>query len=61
MSLENSNKEIWTYFIHTMTIGKWPREAKLALHPGCAEIVATTVHSFKGWESSHIVRARREN
>ena len=34
---------------------KMARKAKLALHPGCAEIVATTVHSFKGWESSHIV------
>lgn len=34
---------------------KMAREAKSDLHPGCAEIVATTVHSFKGWESSHIV------
>ena len=34
---------------------KMARKAKLALYPGCAKIVATTVHSFKGWESSHIV------
>ena len=34
---------------------KMAREAKLSLYPGCAKIVATTVHSFKGWESSHIV------
>ena len=31
------------------------REAKLRLRPGCADIVATTVHSFKGWEASHLV------
>ncbi len=31
------------------------REAKLNLHPGCAKIVATTPHSFKGWEAPHLV------
>ena len=31
------------------------RDAKLNLRPGCAEIVATTVDSFKGWETSHLV------
>lgn len=31
------------------------REAKLNLRPGCAEIVATTVDSFKGWETPHLV------
>ena len=31
------------------------RNAKLRLRPGCAGIVATTVHSFKGWEASHLV------
>lgn len=31
------------------------REAKLNLRPGCAKIVATTPHSFKGWEASHLV------
>ena len=31
------------------------RDAKLRLRPGCADIVATTVHSFKGWEASHLV------
>ena len=29
--------------------------AKIGFKPGCAEICATTVHSFKGWEASHIV------
>ena len=31
------------------------RESKLNLRPGCDDIVATTVHSFKGWEASHLV------
>ena len=31
------------------------RQAKLNLKPGCAQIVATTVHSFKGWEASHLI------
>ena len=31
------------------------RKAKLNLRPGCAEIVATTVDSFKGWETPHLV------
>lgn len=31
------------------------QNAKLNLHPGCADIVATTVHSFKGWEASHLI------
>ena len=31
------------------------RDAKLNLCPGCAEIVATTVDSFKGWETPHLV------
>lgn len=31
------------------------RAAKLNLRPGCAEIVATTVDSFKGWETPHLV------
>ncbi|MYC78353.1 hypothetical protein F4X10_21535 [Candidatus Poribacteria bacterium] len=31
------------------------REAKLNLSPGCAEIVATTVHSFKGWETPYLI------
>ena len=37
--------------------GHWrmSRVAKLNLRPGCAEIVATTVDSFKGWETPHLV------
>lgn len=31
------------------------RNKKVGLHPGCAEICATTVHSFKGWEAPHLV------
>lgn len=31
------------------------RAAKLNLRPGCAEILATTVDSFKGWETPHLV------
>ncbi|MCG9127309.1 hypothetical protein JT359_06860 [Candidatus Poribacteria bacterium] len=31
------------------------QEAKLKFRPGCAPIVATTVHSFKGWEASHLI------
>ena len=31
------------------------RNAKLKLRPRCAEIVATTVDSFKGWETPHLV------
>lgn len=31
------------------------RRAKLNLRPGRAEIIATTVHSFKGWETPHLV------
>lgn len=31
------------------------REGKLKLRPGCAKIVATTPHSFKGWETPHLV------
>ena len=31
------------------------RTAKLNLRPGCAEIVATTVDSFKGWETPHLI------
>lgn len=31
------------------------RQAKLDLKPGCSPIVATTVHSFKGWEASHLI------
>lgn len=31
------------------------REGKLNLRPGCAKIVATTPHSFKGWEAPHLV------
>ncbi|MYG00023.1 hypothetical protein F4212_12960 [Candidatus Poribacteria bacterium] len=31
------------------------QEAKLNLEPGRARIVATTVHSFKGWEASHLI------
>ena len=30
-------------------------QAKSNLKPGCAQIVATTVHSFKGWEASHLI------
>ena len=38
-----------------MKIREAAREAKLNLRPGCAKIVATTPHSFKGWEASHLV------
>lgn len=31
------------------------RKGKLNLRPGCAKIVATTPHSFKGWEAPHLV------
>ena len=31
------------------------RSKKFDFHPGCAEVCATTVHSFKGWETSHLV------
>ena len=31
------------------------RNQKVDLHPGCAEICATTVDSFKGWETPHLV------
>lgn len=31
------------------------RGKKVNLYPGCAEICATTVHSFKGWETPHLV------
>ena len=31
------------------------RSQKVGFHPGCAEICATTPHSFKGWEACHIV------
>ena len=31
------------------------QDAKSNLEPGCAKIVATTVHSFKGWEASHLI------
>ena len=31
------------------------REQKVNLHPDCAEICATTVDSFKGWETPHLV------
>jgi hypothetical protein len=31
------------------------RDKKVNLYPGCAEICATTVHSFKGWETPHLV------
>ena len=31
------------------------RSKKFDFHPGCAEVCATTVHSFKGWEASHLV------
>ena len=31
------------------------RSKKVGLHPGCAEVCATTVHSFKGWETPHLV------
>lgn len=34
---------------------KMSRKAKLEFRPGCAEIVATTVDSFKGWETPHLV------
>ena len=30
-------------------------DAKINFKPGCADICATTVHSFKGWEASHLV------
>ena len=30
-------------------------DAKMNFKPGCADICATTVHSFKGWEASHLV------
>ena len=31
------------------------REEKENFRIGCAEICATTLHSFKGWEASHLV------
>jgi hypothetical protein len=31
------------------------RSKKVGLHPGCAQVCATTVHSFKGWETPHLV------
>ena len=37
--------------------GDWKekRKNKVNFHPGRADILATTLHSFKGWETSHLV------
>ena len=37
--------------------GNWKekRNNKVNFHPRCADILATTLHSFKGWETSHLV------
>ena len=42
--------------IHTYD-SDWQKshDAKINFNPGCADICATTVHSFKGWEASHLV------